>query len=139
MSSTDVSGTQAPLPVQTMNAAEARACVESINSSINNARAMLLDLYERQGWKALGYESWRACVVVEFEQSKTHLYRQLQAAEIERTVSPMGEIGQIPERQLRPLAALPPAERPKAWALARESSGGKPTAKDVQAAVNTVR
>jgi hypothetical protein len=99
----------------------------------------------RRGWVALGYESWRECVAAEFGQSQAYLYRQLAAAMIERELldfSPMGEklddrlCDRIPERQLRPLAALPTKEaRQEAYAEATEAAKGKPTARHVEEAV----
>jgi len=130
---------QGTIAIRAMDAREARACVETINRHINGARTELLDLYEREGWKALGYSSWRECAVAEFEQSQAYLYRQLQAAEVERNVSPMGEIGAIPERVLRPLAALPKEDQPTAWARAVETSGGRPTGRHVEAAARELR
>ena len=59
---------------------EARECVEKINTNMSNVRALVLDLYEREGWAALGYPSWRDCVVAEFKNSQAYLYRQLEAA-----------------------------------------------------------
>jgi DNA N-6-adenine-methyltransferase (Dam) len=99
---------------------EACACVVAINAHLQGARALLLDLYERQGWVALGYASWRECVVAEFGQSQRHLYRELEAAQVEREICPMGQIGVIPERQLRPLAPLAPDEQRPVWERATE-------------------
>lgn len=106
--------------VPLMTADEARACVIAINNHLNGARAELLRLYEGRGWSALGYASWRECVVNEFDKSKTHLYRQLEAAHIEQRISPIGEIGTIPEAYIRPLSKLSPIEQAPAWIRARE-------------------
>ena len=112
-----------------MTAAEARRCVAAINHHLDGARVLLLDLYERWGWQALGYASWRACATAEFGRSQAHLYRQLEAARVEREISPGGEIGAIPERQLRPLAALPAGtgQRAAVWQAAA-AGGAKPNA-----------
>ena len=59
---------------------EARECVNAIIRCLNDARELVLDLYEREGWRALGYASWRECVTAEFPQySQSYLYRQLEA------------------------------------------------------------
>ena len=55
-----------PLPATTtgelrMTSDEAHAAIERINRHLDNARALLLDFHEREGWRALGYNSWRAC------------------------------------------------------------------------------
>lgn len=125
--------------VSVMTEPEARECVVKINAHMNGARALLLDLYERRGWVALGYASWRECVTAEFSDSQAYLYRQLQAAEIETRISPMGEIGTIRERQLRPLAALTPMEQPIAWQEANERTEGKPTTRVVEEVVKEMR
>jgi hypothetical protein len=116
---------------------EARACCDRIKYGLDSVRAMVKDLHDRTGWKALGYPSWRACVLAEFDQSQSHLYRQLEAARVEAEVSPNGEIGSIPEAQLRPLAALPEGERKGAWDEAVATApNGKVTAAHVESVVS---
>lgn len=126
-----------------MTVEEARKRVATINVGMNNIRALLLDFFEREGWRALGYGSWRACVVGEFQQSQAYLYRQLEARLVEENViqiSPMGEtaeIGKIPERHLRPLASLPTDEQRCVWEeVVRTAPNGKITTKHVQAIVD---
>lgn len=98
---------------------------------VNQARKLILDLRERGGWRVLGYKSWRECVMTEFEKSSSTIYRQLDAALVEMELSPMGELGQINERVLRPLTKRNfNAEAKQAiWAIAQEivGSGGKIT------------
>ena len=59
------------------NEKEAREITDRIKNKITEAGVLILDMYEREGWRALGYESWRACVVAEFEFSQSHAYRLL--------------------------------------------------------------
>lgn len=123
----------APLP---MTRDEARACIESMHRSVEHFRAKACELHEREGWKALDYETWGECVAAEFDQGRNYIYRQLAAALIEREVLPMGNIGAIPERQLRPLLQIPAGERKPVWEHAVASApNGKPTARHVEAAV----
>lgn len=127
------------LPLIRMTPQEARACVDDINNNLRNTRALLLDLYEREGWKALGYDSWRACVVGEFGKHQSYLYRQLEAAKAEIAISPKGEnsVGSIPERHLRPLTSLPPDEQREVYQKAVETAPeGKVTAKHVEKTVS---
>lgn len=124
--------------VPLMTADEARECVVRINGHMNSARAELLRLYESRGWVALGYASWRECVVNEFDKSKTTLYQELEAAQIEQRISANGGIGLIPERQLRPLGGLTPIEQPAAWQRAQEiaeDSGERLSSRHVEQAV----
>lgn len=128
---------QSDIAIKLMTAIEAREVAEQIRVHLDDARGLILDLYERKGWKALGYGSWRECVIGEFDQSKSHLYRQLDAAKIEREISPIGEKAKpIPEGQLRPLKELPEGTRAEAYREAVEKTEGKPTAKAVQEVVD---
>ena len=54
-------------------------------------------------------------MVGEFGRSQSQLYRELKAGKIERRISPMGEIGLIPERQLRYIGQIPPERWSSAW------------------------
>lgn len=123
------------LAVIDMTVFEARECISKIKDGIHSVRALLLDLYERKGWEALGYNSWRSCVVAEFGEAERYLYRQLEAAQAERNLE-ICPMGQIPERQLRPLASLLPEQQKEVWEKAVETAPeGKVTAKHVE---NTV-
>jgi len=140
-----------------MTAEEARKRVDTINSQMNNIRALLLDFHEREGWKALGYESWTECVEKEFEQGRRQIFRQFQAAQIEQNINdiaktkchsdtnpeeeapPFPEPEPIPERTLRPLAAVPPEEQATVYQLAKETSPGKLTAKHVEKVVRDLK
>jgi hypothetical protein len=124
--------------IQTLTQVQARSLVERIRSHINDARALVLELHEKEGWKALGYDSWRECVVAEFEQSQAYLYRQLNAAQVERNISPIGENKPIPESVLRPLASLPPAQQREAWSAAT-AENPKPTAAEVEKAAAAIK
>lgn len=115
-----------------MTQGEARACIEAIIGHLRTARARILELYEREGWKALGYLSWRECVSAEFGQSQSYLYRQLAAAFVERVISPMGEIGVMPERQAREYGGLEPDEQKALAALSKAVLGDKPTAAGIR-------
>lgn len=123
--------------VNTMTETEARYYVDEIKSHVGKARAMLLDLYEREGWRALGYSSWRECVTGEFGKGQSYMYYQLQAAQVERNISTIVENDKpIPEGQLRPLTSLPPEMQVQAWRQAVDTAPeGKITAAHVQAVV----
>ncbi len=98
-----------------MTEVEARNCIARIKEHVINIRKLLLELEERRGWEVLGYKSMRQCMVNEFTHSKAHLYRELKAGKVERKVSPMGDIGIIPERQLREIGKLPEQQWSSAW------------------------
>ena len=99
---------QAPLAGR-MTPLEARACVETIKAHLTSARALLLDFDDREGWRALGYASWREWAAAELGHSERHAYRELEAGRVEQTLLTHGsnvEIGSLPERRLRPLTGL---------------------------------
>lgn len=137
----EIKAAKAAAPSGPMTEAEARACVDAICKAVDDVRARLLELHERQGWKALGYDSFAACVSAEFGQSKARLYQQLQAARIELSITAdPGAVGSIPERVLRPLKQLDtPEEQRAAYEAAKstavDSGAPAPTGPMVEAEV----
>lgn len=122
----------------TMDAPTARDYVARINTHLgladhhlDEARKLLWELRESQGFMALGYDSWQACVMTEFNKSSATVYRQLNAALVEHEILPLGEIGQLPERVLRPLTrkGYSPAARQFLWEVANQivGEGGRVT------------
>lgn len=119
------------LTIRKMTDAEARECVAKINNNMTNIRSLVLELYEREGWSAMGYANWRECVAAEFKQGENYLYKQLEAAQTERNIC---TTVQIPERQLRPLTKLrnDPEKQKEAWQQAVDTApDGKVTAAHV--------
>jgi hypothetical protein len=129
-----------PIPVDVapqgdMDATQAKAACSAIRHSLEDARARLLDLHDRKGWKALGYPSWRECAMAEFGKSQAQIYRWLEAARVDREISPIGEKPPLPESIARELAKAPEGRRAEALGIAHQATGAKPTAKDVARAV----
>ena len=91
---------------------EARLLVNRIRDHINDARALVLELYEREGWRALGYDSWRECVVAEFDQSQAYLYRLLDAAKVEGIFRPLAKT-RLPKAFYDPLQNWNPTSNGK--------------------------
>ena len=107
--------TEAVVVTSNMTALEARQLIEEIKGHLNSIRVLLLDLDERRGWEALGYQSMRQCMLTEFKRSRSQLHRELKAGKIERVLSPQGDIGLIPEKHLRYIGQLPPERWASAW------------------------
>lgn len=115
----------------------ARELVNGIKSHAETMGQMLSELYEGRGWEPLGYSSWRECVKAEFGWSTSHMYRLLNAAEVQETFSP---IGGISERVARELVPLPVEQQKVAYTLAQIASGeDHPTARTVKAAVEVIK
>jgi hypothetical protein len=123
--------------VPMMDATEARAVVTRIKTRIDIARGELLELHDREGWKALGYRNWETCARQEFGGSAAQMYRLLSAAQIERAID--SPIGEYPESHLREVATLDtPDQQKQALVQARAKTNGAPTAKDVRTEVDAI-
>lgn len=134
----------APTIIQDMTRTEAERCEAEIISTGSHLRALLVEFYERRGWMALGYGSWRGWAVATLGEHQATAYRELAAGVIEQHISPMGEIGAIPERHLRPLAPLKddPDILRDTWDRAHEMAderGERFAARHVEAAVEEYR
>jgi hypothetical protein len=126
-----------PVEIVLMSQDEARRAVETIRTNLDSTRRLLLDLYNREGWRALGYSSWRDCAQAEFGQSVAYLYRQLSAAKIEQEMD--SPIGEIPESHMREIAKSAPEDRPRVIERATELAGDGPrTAKHITQAANEI-
>jgi hypothetical protein len=123
-----------------LSAEEARQIVKNINGRMEQSRKDLIELYDREGWRALGYSSWGACVKAEFEGSSTALYRQLAAAKIEREVFGDSRIGNpVPASQLEAVKDLPTDQKRAAFQRADQLAGAGPrTAKHIAQAAKEI-
>lgn len=94
----------------------ARETDRLIKRHINTTRYLLLDMRDRKGWKALGYESFVEYGEKELSFGSAYLYRLAEAAEISMQIgySPIGEKSP-PESQLRPLTQVPEDIRKQIW------------------------
>src|SRR5262245_39155858 len=96
-----------------MSRAEATRCVARIRVHLEAAAHDLLDLRAREGWVALGYRSWEACVRGEFGHHHTTLFRQVQTEERRVQLQPLTttlDLSEVPDSHFRPLGGLAPAE-----------------------------
>ncbi len=119
---------------------EARETDRLIKRHINTTRYLLLDMRDRKGWKALGYENFVEYGEKELGFASTHLYRLADSAEISLQIgfSPLGEKSP-PETHLRPLKSVPEEDRKAIWEEATrkaEEEGAKLTAKRIEEEVS---
>lgn len=73
-----------------MSADEAKAHVQAVKNAAQDMGRHLLELKEREGWKALGYASWTAFLNGEFEYSRKHLYELMTASPVQEKLLPIG-------------------------------------------------
>jgi hypothetical protein len=116
-----------------MTPSEARASITKVHETITSAGAILLDLRDRMGWKALGYSSWEACVEKEFDELKygrRKLFYLVNQAEVSKNLGK-----EVPERHAREIHTLPPEEQKEVYKEAEVAAAPAPvTAKHVREA-----
>jgi len=128
-----------------MTAKEARECITAINETIAGAEeqrrevnALIVELHERQGWRALGYANWRDCVTAEFSKPRTTAYRMLEVAKIRRE-SAHSHFGNLledaPDSHVIALQGLPADVRGAVYAEVKKVSS-RPSVDDVQSLVD---
>jgi hypothetical protein len=133
--------------VAPMNEVEARNLTRDIRESLRDARAKVLAVYEREGWRAMDYDSFQAWAMGEFEVSWQQVYNMKAAAEYDAELSlfsPRGEAYQIPVKHATQLRKLDtPEARVRAYQLAEQQANAQgkdaPTEKIVEQAVHTVK
>lgn len=119
---------------------EARETDRLIKRHINTTRYLLLDMRDRQGWKALGYESFKDYGEKELGYQENYIHKLVNAAEISLQIGfDQGCTMVHPkERQLRPLTQVPEEDRKAIWEEATrkaEEEHAKLTAQRVEDAV----
>ncbi len=118
-----------PAAAPSLTQDEARELVTKINRGVKEIRALLIQLDEGQGYIALGYNSMRDCALGEFQQHPSYVFRQLEAAKVDRRLSPNGDT-QLPETHARELSAVPADRQAEVYAEARRRAGDKPLTAD---------
>lgn len=125
-----------------MSKSEADACCERIRGGMTSIGDELVNLYEREGWRAQGYSSFRECATGEFGGHQATLYRQLEAAQVARELEAdpvfahVRKIEDVSGRQLRALSRAPEGSRAEVLDVAVKAANGKPTEAVVKAAVD---
>jgi hypothetical protein len=127
----------AVLAVATLSRDEARSLTDEVKGNAERLWRKLVELYEGDAHKTLGYSSWGAYFKTEFGGSRSRAYELLDAGRVASALqsgipdSPMPNAGQAVE--LRSLKNDPPALR-EAWAEVIERHP-EPTAADVREVV----
>jgi hypothetical protein len=96
----------------------AKIIIRKIKGHVNDVRGLVYQFDVGEGWRALGYGSLRACLQDQLSGhcSESYLYRQLDAAKVERNLGGLLPKGKtVPERVLRPLHGLKPKQQCIVW------------------------
>ena len=128
-------GTTAIPVLPDMTLAEAQAKHAELKSIHAIARTMLLEMRDRKGWLALGFESWADYAIKEWGYSENYLNRLANAARIQSVIVPIGT-NEIPESHTRELANLPNDDAMREVYDRVSAENEKITAKAIQDAVN---
>lgn len=128
-----------PNIIKKMNKVEASQCADLIRSCADRMVSLLIEFHDRDGWSALGYESFSECVASEFSMSRTHAHRLIRFGEIkaiiDQSAQPTG-CAKIPqtlsEAAVRETKSLPPAKAAKVIRKAAAKNNGVATASSVK-------
>jgi hypothetical protein len=127
--------------ISIMTKQEADAWEQNVSQSVNQLRSLLAIGYERQVWRVLGYSDWTECLSALADRygfSERHAWRLHSANETQKLLT-HGSVGDIPERQLRPLFGLEPETQKQVWQQVIETAPeGKITGAFVQEVVEKV-
>ena len=97
-----------------MDEKEAKSAINSFIRNTSKAGVQILNLFERRGWKALGYRSWEAFLRNEFQNyDVTYLNRLRDAAKTCRTLKI--KHGEWPESVTRPMNGYKDEEKILIW------------------------
>ena len=105
--------TQTPTqPIMTKREAQEkeRQIIDLTRRYMSDAGPILLEMREREGWRALGHKSWTDYCKHLQGRSEVHVMRLAQKAEVERNVE-----ARLPMRHALKLAQLPSAEAQRIW------------------------
>lgn len=121
---------------------EARELTEEVKADAIALWTKLLKLYEGQAHLALGYSSWAEYYAAEFGQTKSHGYRLLEAARVDRALSdsPNGErpVTESVARELTPVLKNEGSEKvEEVWDKVVDEHGPAPTAQQVRDVVKS--
>lgn len=77
--------------------------IKKINDGILQIREALLRIHETQGWLKLKCKTFEEMAHKHFKKTRTHLYRMIDAAKVERNLRPVYDVSGVPDSVLRAL------------------------------------
>lgn len=121
-----------------------------LGRAASRLQVVLDEGYRREAWRILGYSSWTEHLKVladRFGFAERHIYRLHSANQTEKILTQghidndYTQVGQIPERHIRPLTKLEtPEQKREAWKRANETApNGKITGAHVEKTVEEYR
>ena len=123
-----------------LDSAGARTLTDAIKRATNHLWDLLIEAYDRQAWKALGYVSFREYAKAEFGMGSSHAYRLLDQGRVIRHIeqatgySPTGEL--ITERVARDIK---PHIVTVTGTIEQQIAAGNPPETAITEAIETIR
>lgn len=122
-----------------MTKIEAQQIVISLQSNLNLVMRLCYEMSAREGYKALGYESFKEFVVKELKNiiNYDYAHKMKNAGEVHRVVCPEIPMGQISEGVLRPLHKFPDDIKKQIWqsAISHTMDSIEVSSADIKAAI----
>lgn len=117
-----------------MTKAEAIATRDKMNNHIGSVAVLAKEFYHREGWKALGYKSWKDCAEKEFGHGRARIQQLLDEAKVEKSLG--ADAPPLSSRATRELKDVAPKKRKAALKAAqREHKTTTPTAPQIKQTV----
>lgn len=120
--------------------AEVRKLLNEIRSTVSSTRLSIYQLWEGEAHVAFGCTNFGEFVEKTLGKTigKSSVYRQLNAAQVERNIRSESQIGDLPESVLRPLTKLKLNDQLKVWKKSMAKCKGTkiPSAKVVKKVVD---
>lgn len=123
--------------IDPMTEGEARAHVNAINAHVLDIGARLVDIRQREGWRALGYDCWTRFLEGEFAYSRKHLYELMRVAPVsEQLAGVLPKVTTLSVKALDTLSEYPYELRPAIALAAVNRYGEKPTPSEMRRAAD---
>jgi hypothetical protein len=127
-----------------MTPQEAERCLQQIRDKTAELKDLVYELWSREGWRALGYDSFHACIQDRMGKSASTLYRLKDVKEFELMLLERGEDEQAKSSHVREYRKLPDANTQfqayqRAREIAQQEGKKQPTAENAREAVVQVQ
>lgn len=122
--------------METMTYDEAKEHVDAINRASQGIGQLLLEIRQREGWKALGYKNWTEFLTEEFSYSRKHLYELMKAAPIKERLVTKGY--KVSNKVASKLSKFPDDLHVPILKTSIERYGGKPTEGEIESVGNVL-
>lgn len=127
-----------------MTPPEAERCLQQIHDKAAELKDLVYELWSREGWRALGYDSFHACIQDRMGKSASTLYRLKDVKEFELMLQQRGRDEEAKSSHVREYRKLPDGDTQfqayqRARRIAQQEGKKHPTAENAREAVVQVQ